>query len=171
MNGRAALRVFISYRREDSAGYAGRLHDSLSSHLPAADVFMDVGGIELGVDFTTAIANAVAICDVLLALIGPRWMTADTTAGNRRLDEPDDYVVAEIAAALERDLRVIPVLLEGAPMPEAADLPERIRGLARRNAVTLDTVSWPTDLEGIIAPTASSVDDPGAFRRRRHPYC
>lgn len=151
MGDAAALRVFISYRREDTAGYAGRLYDSLSSRLADADVFMDVGGIELGVDFTAAISDAVGSCDVMLALIGTRWVTAATPAGIRRLDDTDDYVVTEISAALERQIRVIPVLIEGARMPEAADLPNRIRDLARRNALNLDTAGWSTDLEVLAA--------------------
>jgi hypothetical protein len=107
------LHVFMSYRREDAAGHAGRLYDSLTSRLDVADVFMDVGDIEPGVDFTDAIAHAVEKTDVMLALIGPRWATAETSEGRRRLDNPDDYVVAEIGEALERDVRVIPAIFDG----------------------------------------------------------
>ena len=145
------LRVFVSYRREDTAGYAGRLYDSLTSRLDVADVFMDVGNIEPGVDFTVAIADAVESCDVMLALIGSRWVTAVTPEGRRRLEDADDYVAAEIGAALERHVRVIPVLIENTPMPAADSLPERLRGLARRNAIELSTVSWRTDLEALVA--------------------
>jgi hypothetical protein len=147
----ASVRVFISYRREDTAGYAGRLYDALAARMGAHDVFMDVSDIEPGVDFSVAIADAVGSCDVMLALIGTRWATAVTADGTRRLDDPNDYVVVETAAALERDVRVIPVLVEGASMPEADALPERLHGLARRNAVQLSTVSWPTDLERLVA--------------------
>jgi hypothetical protein len=144
------LRVFVSYRREDTAGYAGRLYDALTSRLDVAEVFMDVGDIEPGADFTTAIADAVEGADVMLALIGPRWATVVTPDGHRRIDEPDDYVVGEIAAALERGVRVIPVLIEDTPMPTADSLPERLRGLAQRNAIDLSTVSWRTDLEALL---------------------
>ena len=144
------LHVFMSYRREDAAGHAGRLYDSLTSRLDVADVFMDVGDIEPGVDFTDAIAHAVQKTDVMLALIGPGWTTAVTSEGHRRLDDPDDYVVAEIGEALERDVRVIPVLLESAPMPTANELPDRIRGLARRNAIELSTVSWRSDVDALV---------------------
>ncbi len=112
---------------------------------------MDVGGIEPGTDFTTAIADAVGRCEVMLTLIGPRWMGAEPGAGTRSLDAEDDYVVTEVAAALEREIRVIPVLIDGAPMPRVGELPERIRSLARRNALTLDTVSWSSDLEALLA--------------------
>ncbi|MGH9279571.1 MAG: toll/interleukin-1 receptor domain-containing protein [Acidimicrobiales bacterium] len=167
-----AERVFISYRREDTAGHAGRLHDSLVSRLGSAEVFMDVGGIGPGVDFPTAIADAVASCDVMLAMIGNRWVTAANPSGGRRLDEPDDYVVAEIAAALERQVRVIPVLIDGGRMPLAAELPARLRGLERRNALTLDTVSWNTDLAAVLAalgerdPPAADERPPGGMNPR-----
>ena len=145
------LRVFISYRREDTAGYAGRLYDSLIARLEIADVFMDVGDIEPGIDFTAAIEDAVESCDVMLALIGSRWVTAVTPEGRRRLEDPDDYVAAEIRAALERDVRLIPVLIEDTPMPTADALPEHLRGLARRNAIEMSTVSWRTDFEALVA--------------------
>lgn len=151
MAGTAALRVFISYRRDDTAGHAGRLHDSISVSLEEADVFMDVGDIEPGVDFTMAIADAIGSCDVMLALIGPRWATATAADGRRRLDDPNDHVVSEIAAALERGLRVIPTLIDGAEMPEAAALPPRIADLARRNALQLSSVTWHSDLEILVA--------------------
>ena len=149
----------------------GRLYDALAARVSAADVFMDVSDIEPGVDFSVAIADAVGGCDVMLALIGPRWATAVTAEGSRRLDDPDDYVVVETAVALERDVRVIPVLIEGVSMPEADSLPERLRGLARRNAVQLSTVNWRTDVERLVealhrttprsaAPEAPALGDP-----------
>jgi TIR domain len=161
-----SVRVFISYRREDTAGYAGRLYDALAARMGDVDVFMDVSDIEPGADFSVAIADAVGSCDVLLALIGTRWATAVNADGTRRLDDPDDYVVVETAEALERDVRVIPVLIEGASMPEADALPERLHGLARRNAVQLSTVSWRTDLEPLVAalqrlrPRSAAPDAP-----------
>lgn len=170
MGGQAAVRIFLSYRREDSAGYAGRLHDSLSARLAPAEVFMDVDEIEPGVDFMTAIAEAVGRCDVLLALIGTRWATAATTSGERRLDDPDDYVVAEIAAALQQNTLVIPVLIEGATMPKATELPERIGGLARRNALELDTVSWPRDLDTLVAALRRQYPQLAGSERPRGPW-
>ena len=151
MAGTAALRVFISYRRDDTAGHAGRLHDSLSASFEEADVFMDVGDIEPGVDFTVAIADAIGSCDVMLALIGTRWASATAANGRRRLDDPDDHVVMEIATALERGVRVIPTLIDGASMPDADALPPRIADLSRRNAVQLSTVTWYSDFETLVA--------------------
>ena len=150
MDDAALLRVFMSYRRDDASGHAGRLYDSLISRHDVADVFMDVGNIEPGTDFTEAIAQAIETTDVMLVLIGPRWVTA-AQDGHRRLDDPDDHVVAEIAAALGRDIRVIPVLLENAVMPSADVLPERIRALANRNAIDLSTVSWSRDVDSLVA--------------------
>ena len=150
MDDEALLRVFMSYRRDDAAGHAGRLYDSLISRHDVADVFMDVGNIEPGLDFTEAIAQAIETTDVMLVLIGPRWVTAAQN-GHRRLDDPDDHVVAEIAAALGRDIRVIPVLLENAAMPSSDVLPERIRALANRNAIDLSTVSWSRDVDSLVA--------------------
>ena len=112
---------------------------------------MDVGDIEPGVDFEAAIADAVGQAEIVLALIGPRWMTASTPGGQRRLNDPDDYVATEIASALERDIRVIPVLLENTPMPSGEDLPERLRPLSRRNAIELSTVSWQRDVDALVA--------------------
>lgn len=151
MAGTAALRVFISYRRDDTAGHAGRLHDSLSVSFEEADVFMDVGDIEPGVDFTVAIADAIGSCDVMLALIGKRWAGATAANGPRRLDDPDDHVAMEIATALERGVRVIPTLIDGASMPDADALPLRIVDLSRRNAVQLSTVTWHSDFETLVA--------------------
>ena len=128
-------RVFISYRRQESSGLAGRLYDRLAARFGDDQVFMDVDTIALGVDFAEVITQAVSTCEVLLAVIGPRWLTATDEDGRRRLDDPDDLVRLEIAAALERDIRVIPILVEGAVMPRRQQLPEALAGLARRNAL------------------------------------
>src|SRR5215210_761834 len=117
--------IFISYRREDSTTYARLLSDTLGEHFGSHLVFRDVDTMGPGVDFPTAIAAAVNECDVLLALIGERWLTAEH-AGNRRLDDENDYVRVEIEAALERGILVVPVLLEGTRMPTRAELPESL---------------------------------------------
>src|SRR5262249_42731377 len=114
--------IFINYRREDSAGHAGRLFDRLSSHF-AGRGFMDIETIERGVDFVEVIEKAVGSCEVLIVMIGREWVRLKDASGRRRLDDPDDFVRLEIASALARDIRVIPVLVEGAPMPRSEDLP------------------------------------------------
>jgi len=126
--------IFVSYRRQESSHLAGRLYDRLTDRFGEGQVFIDVETIEPGVDFAEAISRAVATCQVLLAVIGPGWLTATDERGRRRLDDPEDIVRLEIEAALVRDVRVIPILVEGAVMPGREDLPESLAGLARRNA-------------------------------------
>src|SRR5882724_4143611 len=126
--------IFISYRREDAAGYAGRLYDRLAAHFGPDRVFMDVEGIEPGVDFVDAIERAVGSCEVLIVIIGKDWLAVDG-AGKRRLDDPGDFVRIETAAALARHIRVVPVLVDEAAMPSADQLPANLAPLARRQAV------------------------------------
>jgi len=129
------VRVFISYRREDTSGQAGRLYDALAEKLGQDNVFMDVDTIDIGVEFKHAIESAVSSCDVLFVMIGPRWLTAADSRGERRLSRADDYVRLEVEAALGRNIRVVPALIAGAVMPVADDLPGTLAPLALRNAV------------------------------------
>src|SRR5262245_44585530 len=105
-----AGKIFINYRREDSIGTAGRLHDRLAHTFGRDNLFMDVDHIPAGVDFVEYLNSQVAQCGVFLAVIGPNWLNAKDNRGRRRFDNPDDYVTIEIAAALARKIRVIPVL-------------------------------------------------------------
>ena len=125
-----AGKIFINYRRDDSIGMAGRLHDRLAQTFGRDKLFMDVDHIPAGVDFVAHLNSQVAACDVVLVVIGPNWLGAKDESGERRLDNPDDFVAIEIAAALARDIRVIPVLVDGARMPKAeraAGFPEAAR--------------------------------------------
>ena len=124
-------RIFISYRREETAYPAGWLYDRLAGHF-GGQVFKDVDSIELGDDFVEVITRAVGSCDVLLALIGDEWLTITDEHGRRRLDNPDDFVRLEIEAALSRRVRVIPVLVGEARMPHADELPDSLAALVRR---------------------------------------
>ena len=151
MSGPAVGGVFISYRRQESSGMAGRLYDRLVARFGDDQVFMDVDTIALGVDFTEVIAQAVSNCTVLLAVIGPGWLTATDDEGQRRLEDPDDIVRVEIQAALERDIRVIPILVEGAVMPRRQQLPEELAGLALRNAHSLRHESFRPDADRLLA--------------------
>jgi hypothetical protein len=151
MSAAASGRVFISYRRQESSGLAGRLYDRLTARFGHDQVFMDVDTIALGVDFAEVISQAVSTCEVLLAVIGPRWLTVTDEDGRRRLDDPDDIVRLEIAAALARDIRVIPILVEGAVMPRRQQLPEGLAGLARRNALSLRHESFRSDADRLLA--------------------
>lgn len=143
--------IFISYRRQDSQSAAGRLADHLRDHMPAVPIFLDVETIEPGVDFVEAIGRALQSCGVLLAIIGPRWSTMTDAAGRRRLDDANDYARLEISTALQRsDVLVIPVLVEGATMPAADDLPDDLKRLARRNAFELTDKRWEFDVSLLV---------------------
>lgn len=143
--------IFISYRREDSAGFTGRLVDTLSNRFTESALFRDIDDIEVGSDFVDAIDEAVGACGVLLAVIGPRWLEAQNPRGERRLDDAQDFVRLEIAAALNRGTKVIPVLVNNAQMPAAEALPESIRDLARRHAIELTDSRWRFDVDRLCS--------------------
>src|SRR5882672_923660 len=113
--------IFVNYRRDDSRAIAGRLHDRLAQAFGRKNVFMDVDNIPPGVDFVSHLNNHVATCEVFLAVIGPNWLYAKNEDGDRRIHTPEDFVAVEIAAALARDIRVIPVLVDGTRMPKVGD--------------------------------------------------
>ena len=142
--------VFISYRRQDSAGHAGRLFDRLQARLGRGRVFMDVSDIGPGVDFVQTIERAVGSCDVLLAVIGPEWLTCTDAGGQRRLDDKADFIRIEISAALERNVRVIPVLIGGAALPPPQALPEELKPLVRRQTAELRDTRWDADTNDLI---------------------
>jgi hypothetical protein len=138
-------RIFISYRREDTAYPAGWLYDRLADRYGEGQVFKDVDSIQLGDDFVEVITTAVGSCDVLLALIGDEWLTITDTHGRRRLDDADDFVRLEIEAALARNVRVIPILVGGATLPHAEELPHSLARLARRQALELSPARFDFD--------------------------
>ena len=139
-------RLFISYRRKDSSGYAQTLHEDLLQAFPAVEVFRDLESIAAGEDFVDAIERELDRCSVVLVLIGPHWLSMTGAQGKRRLDNPNDPVHMEIARALARPgVRVIPVLVGGSSMPDAADLPEDLAALGRRNAHEMTDKRWQYD--------------------------
>ncbi len=150
MTGRfSRMHVFVTYRRADSAAYAGRLHDALVDEFGEDKVFQDVSGIDPGEDFEMAIDAALDHADAVLVLIGPNWL-APTADGVSRLHDPSDYVRIEIGKSLARDIRVVPILVGGAALPSAAELPEDLAPLARRQAVQLRDTTWRDDVEGLV---------------------
>lgn len=170
--------IFISYRREESAGHAGRIYDHLHERFGRDRVFMDVTAIEPGVDFVETIDRAVGSCTALLVVIGPRWLECTGTTGGRRLDDPRDFIRLEVATALHRNVRVIPVLVQGAMMPDEGALPENLKPLAHRNAIEINDTHWHSDLaqlvqalERIVEPVTDRDDSqrgdnrPGPRRR------
>jgi hypothetical protein len=144
-------RIFICYRRDDASGHAGRLRDALSDQFGAAEIFRDIETIGPGDDFVQAMSRAIASCGVFLAIIGRHWVGAAAPDGTRRLDDPEDHVRGEIAEALKRGVRVIPVLVQGARMPRVRELPESLKGLAARNALALDDEGWESDVQRLAA--------------------
>jgi hypothetical protein len=142
-------RIFISYRREETAYPAGWLYERLSDRY-GGQVFKDVDSIQLGDDFVEAITRAVGSCDVLLALVGDQWLTITDARGLRRLDDPDDFVRVEIEAALTRNVRVIPILVDGARMPRADELPASLARLVRRQALELSPSRFDFDTSRLL---------------------
>ena len=142
--------IFISYRREDSAGYAGRLHDDLADVFGKGRVFLDTDMIQPGRDFTEAIAEALARCDVLLALIGRTWLTAAGDDGRRRLDVSDDLVRRELEEGIRRDVRLIPLLVDNAAMPNPSQLPATLASLATKQAFPLAHARWQSDMAALV---------------------
>lgn len=140
-------RIFINYRRQDTEGYVGRLYDHLTRHFEPDALFLDIDSIPPGVDFVEFLDSAIEQTDVLLAVIGPGWLSAADEAGERRIAREDDFVRIEIASALRQKKVVIPVLVGGARTPRSADLPEDISGLARRNAFELSHMRFGADVD------------------------
>jgi TIR domain len=148
---RRAFHIFINYRREDTAGHAGRLYDALAARFGDDHVFMDIDAIDPGEDFTQVVEQSVGSCDVLLALIGRSWTSTVDREGRRRLDKPNDWVRVEIQTALERpDTRVIPTLVQGAEMPSSDELPPPLQKLSHRNAFEIRDSRWRSDVQRLI---------------------
>ena len=144
-----AGRIFISYRRADTANQAGWLADRLAGHFGRSQVVRDVDSIQLGNDFADVIAAAVTSCDVLLALIGHQWLAAAPGG--------DDYVRVEIESALTRGVQVIPVLVDGARMPTAAELPPSLALLAQRPPLSLGAANPEADVSRMIQVLDQSI--------------
>jgi serine/threonine protein kinase len=142
--------IFISYRRDDTAGEAGRLYDRLVDTFTPDSVFMDVDSVLPGSDFYEVIDDNMSRCRVLLVLIGRRWLSIENSRGERRLDDPDDVVRVEVLAGLDRRITVIPVLVDDTPMPYRDQLPEPLGPLVRRNATRLRHESFRSDAARIV---------------------
>src|SRR5262249_26534021 len=161
-----ATKVFISYRRDESAGHAGRVHDRLEREFGRALLFMDVDAVPLGVNFVKVLSEEVAKCDVLLAVIGPNWLNARDEDGNRRLDNPHDFVRIEIGAALQRNIPVIPILLDGAKMPKANQLPKELEELSLRNGLDIRHASFHNDVDRLIHGLKGQLAEADAEKRQ-----
>jgi hypothetical protein len=152
--------IFLSYRREDATPYARLLKSELTVRFPDAPVFMDLDSIEPGLDFVEVIERAVSSCAVLVVLMGRQWATLTDEGGQRRLDDPDDFVRSEVQAALERGVRVIPVLVDGARPVRRRELPDELQKLARLNALELSAGRYPYDADrlfGVIQQVLTEI--------------
>lgn len=164
------MKVFMSYRRDDTGGRAGRLYDALAQKYGQQRIFQDVSSATPGIDFTARIESTIATSDIVLVVIGPGWLSA-IEAGepgetvNRRIDRADDLVRREIAAALVTGKPVVPVLVDGATLPSPDDLPTELSGLVRRQAVTVHDTSWHQDVDSLIKRLEG--EQPPLVSRRR----
>jgi uncharacterized protein YecT (DUF1311 family) len=156
--------VFISYRREDSGGYAGRIYDRLAQALGSDNVFFDVDSIAPGIDFVDTLSERVGRCDALIALIGKQWLTIAGADKRRRLDDPGDFVRIEIEAALTRGIRVIPVLVDGATLPMSQDLPPSLEKLPRRQGIEISLARFDSDVERLNRALAELEEELGRSR-------
>jgi hypothetical protein len=143
--------IFVSYRRQDAASEAGRIADWLDRRFGDREVFMDINALRPGADFVNVIEDAVGSVEALVAVIGDKWLGIQDVSGRRRLDDPEDFVRLEIGTALRRGVPVIPVLVRGATMPVAKDLPVELAALSRIQALELGERQWRAGIEELIA--------------------
>jgi len=158
--------IFINYRRDDTSGYSGRIHERLASVFGSNSVFMDLDDIHPGANFVRAIDESLVRCDVMIVLIGKRWLEARDTSGRRRIDDPQDFVQLEIAKALERNVRVIPVLVNNASMPSEKELPAALRQLASIQAMELSDERWDYDLGQLLGAIKGTQTQTSGSRKR-----
>jgi Sel1 repeat/TIR domain len=160
-------KIFVSYRRDDASYPAGRLYDRISAVFPQSQIFMDVDNLDPGVDFVEAIQASVSSCDVLIAVIGKRWLVSSDEEGRHRLDNPDDFVRLEIATALKRNIRVIPVLVDGALVPRSTELPDDLKPLVRRNALEVSHERFGFDSGRLADAIKRAFEQSEAEQRQR----
>jgi len=146
----AAFKIVLNYRRDDAAGHAAHLYEDLVERFGEGNVFMDIDAMEPGVDFPKVIEGAVGSCDAFVAMIGQRWLSATDAKGRPRLENPKDFVRLEIEAALWREVRLIPVLVQDAEMPSSEDLPESLAPLAHKHALEIRDSSRRYDVDRLI---------------------
>jgi hypothetical protein len=142
-------RIFISYRRKDTRWFTRQLQENFHAEFPDIEIFWDLE-LQLGIDFTKAIEDAVSQCTVFLAVIGNDWLTIQDDKGNRRIDNPNDFVRLEIATALVRPIRIIPILVDSTPMPQEKDLPDDLRDLCKLQALDVDEKRFRHDVNVLL---------------------
>ncbi len=142
--------IFINYRVHDTAGETGRLVDRLKQRFSDEQIFMDIDKIEPGLDFTKAISKSLESCDIMLAIIGPHWLGVNPANNTSRIKNPNDWVKTEISTALQRDIRVVPVLVDGGQLPDADELPDELQPLLLRQSYEISNKRWDYDTEQLI---------------------
>ncbi len=152
--------IFISYRRREALKEARAVFEKLSREFGADQVFIDLEGLDYGVDFVESLDRQLQHCEVMLVLIGPGWLDSPDGHGGWRLDDPNDFVRIELRTALQRNIRVVPVLFDGAPMPRTVDLPADLEPLARRNKIDLDFTRFDADIGRLIGSLRKTLAPP-----------
>ena len=142
-------RIFISYRRSDTQGYAGRLSDSLEAYFGGKRVFRDIEDIKGGSEYAKDIEKSLSSADAVIVLMGPNWLSVTGEDGKRRIDDPEDWVSQEIVTAIEQGIRVFPVLIEGTVLPRKDELPEKLAPILNYNAITISDRNWDADILGL----------------------
>jgi TIR domain len=168
--------IFINYRAEDSYTAAALIDSKLVTQFGSDHVFLDCRSIQIGTDFTIELLGRLHTCSILLAVIGPRWLTITNEAGGRRIDNPKDWIRLEIAAALRCGLRVVPVLLDGATLPTGETLPDDIAGLSRRQYLPLRLRYTDIDLDVLTERIMKADPTLADIATQRHqvpksPFC
>ena len=155
--------IFVNYRREDLIGTASRLYDRLEQAFGRKNLFVDV----VGADLKARLNTQIAVCQAFVAVISPNWLGAKDETGQRLLHNPDDFIAVEIAAALNRKIHVVPVLVDGAHMPRASELPESLKPLARRQAVEVDQNYFDEDVETLVETVREALNGGAVGQRPR----
>lgn len=150
--------IFINYRRDDSAAYAGRIYDRLAEHFGHENCLMDIDHIAPGEDFKQVVENKLRTVQVAVVLIGKQWLNINSESGQHRLDNPDDLVRLEIATLMARDIRVVPVLVGGVDMPDAAQLPESLVPLTKSSVYEISDSQFYADVDRLIQALEATVD-------------
>jgi hypothetical protein len=159
--------IFLSYRRNDSLAQARALYERLRNEFGSDRVFIDLEGLRSGFDFRRALKQHLDSCQVLIAIVGRDWLGAKTVSAARRIDDSNDFVRAEVRAALERDIPVIPLLLDGAEMPSAAELPGDLKSFARRHAQAFDMMRFDADVRHLVEALRGHLTTTATAEARR----
>lgn len=153
------MSIFINYRKDDSRWNTQALYNGLLNYFPKETIFKDFNNIQPGEDFFDSISSALGQCKVLLVVISKNWLTATDAEGNNRLEDPNDFVRIEIATALKRRIRVIPVLFDNMEMPKPGALPEDLQALTRRQYISISDTRFDTDLQRLAEAIKRKEDE------------